>query len=325
MDKRQHEAMPEPASQPHAPETSAVHHSWLRAVEQDIQQEYTRLHGAARSDPQRAGHGGEGTWARILSDWLPPAYEVATRKYIVPETGDDLFETDLIIFRPSYPRALRVREEVLASGVAAAFSVKLTLNKEGIRDGFDRAARIQRGIKPRIGSPREEMSSPFPVGLLAHSHSWKGDHQKARVQVICMEMDSAYARHPRESLDLLCIADLGVWFASRMPFLPQAMVRHLNGNTGAEQDAGSAMTSMMERQSESPTVAVLIATLYERLSLTDPTLRPLADGFKAYGDSGGGGGQPRFWNLEDVFSEDVRRALSHGIVQFKDPNWLNLY
>ncbi|WP_420802566.1 DUF6602 domain-containing protein [Streptomyces cavernae] len=134
-----------------------------------MQREYTRLHAAARSDPQRAGHGGEGTWARILSEWLPPTYEVATRKYIIPEEGNDTSETNLIIFQPSYPQALRVREEVLASGVAAAFSVKLTLNKDGIRDGFDRVARIRRGIKPRIGSPREEISSPFPVGLLAHS------------------------------------------------------------------------------------------------------------------------------------------------------------
>ena len=81
---------------------------------------------AAQEDPQRAGHGGEGTWRRFLQDWLPPAYEVGTRKYIVPEEGEDGFETDLVVFAPAYPKRLRDREEILGAGVAAAFSVKLT-------------------------------------------------------------------------------------------------------------------------------------------------------------------------------------------------------
>lgn len=302
-----------------------MHHRWLQGVEQDIQQEYVRLHAAARADPQRAGHGGEGTWARILSELLPPTYEVATRKYIVPEEGDDVFETDLIIFQPSYPRALRVREEVLASGVAAAFSIKLTLDRSGIRDGFDRAARIKRGVKPRLGSPRSEINAPFPVGLLAHSHSWKGGNQKARVQGICVEMDNIYAKHPRETLDLLCIADLGVWSTSRTPFVPSTVVRNMSAEAARVQMVGAAMTSVMEVHSKSPTVAVFVASLYERMSHTDPTLRPLADGFRALGDSGGGGGSPRFWGLEQVFSDDVRLALAAGIAQLRDPNWLHHY
>ncbi|MGK5692818.1 DUF6602 domain-containing protein [Streptomyces sp. URMC 128] len=308
-------------------EKSAVHHRWLRAVEQDIQQEYMRLHAEARSDPQRAGHGGEGTWARILSDWLPPSYEVATRRYIIPEEGDDVFETDLIVFRPTYPRALRSREEVLASGVAAAFSVKLTLNKDGIRDGFERAARISRGVKARLGSPREEISSTFPVGLLSHSHSWKATSPGPQfgVQSICREMDNLYAQHPRESLDLLCVANLGVWSVSRVPFLPQKLVQHLDAEKGCNFSPGAVMTSVMQLDSQSPTVAVFIASLYERLSLTDPTLRPLADGFKALGDAAGGGGMPRFWSLEEVFSDDVQLALSQGIVKAADPNWRLVY
>ncbi|MFC9677431.1 DUF6602 domain-containing protein [Streptomyces sp. NPDC056949] len=319
--------MAEQAAYSEAPEANAVHHRWLRAVEQDIQQEYTRLHAEARSDPQRAGHGGEGTWARILSDWLPPSYEVATRKYIIPEEGNDTFETDLVVFRPSYPRALRAREEVLASGVAAAFSVKLTLNRDGIRDAIERAARTQRGVKVRLGSPREEISPPFPVGLLAHSHTWKSADPgpKLGVQAICVELDKIYAKHPRETLDLLCVANLGVWCASRMPFLPQDTVRHLDPDAASMHSPGSVLTSIIELNSESPTIAVFIAALYERLSLTDPTLRPLADGFKALGDSGGGGGTPRFWGLADVFSENVRIALSQGVTQVTDANWKAFY
>lgn len=306
-----------------------MHHRWLQSVEQDIQQEYTRLHEAARSDPQRAGHGGEGTWKRILGDWLPPQYEVATRKYIIPEESDgEVFETDLVVFQPSYPQALRVREEVMSSGVAAAFSVKLTLNREGIRDAFERAAKTQKGIKPRLGTPRREMVPPFPVGLLAHSHTWKssGSAPSSNVYATCMEMDKLYATHPREILDFVCVADLGVWRTTRMPCVSPDIVRHMNPDKLENNEVGMAMTSIMQVDAgKSPTVAVLIANLYARLALADPTLRPLADGFHAIGDVAGSGGMPRFWELGAVFSPEVLLGLQVGTRRERYGDWNELY
>ncbi|WP_367667011.1 DUF6602 domain-containing protein [Streptomyces sp. DG2A-72] len=306
-----------------------VHHRWLQSVEEDIQREYARLHEAARSDPQRAGHGGEGTWRRILGDWLPPQYEVATRKYIIPEVPDgDVFETDLVVFQPSYPQALRQREEVLASGVAAAFSVKLTLNRDGIRDAFERAAKVQRGIKPWLGTPRHEMTPPFPVGLLAHSHSWKKSGTSAawNVYTLSMEMDKRYAKHPRESLDFLCVSDLGMWCTSRVPFIPQDVLLRMNAEEATRHENGAALTSVMQMDAgESPTVAVLIANLYARLALNDPTLRPLADGFRATGDAGGGGGMMRFWELSTTFSPAVCLGLRMGVGRDRHGDWNAIY
>jgi hypothetical protein len=69
---------------------------------------------ARQQEVQRSGHGGEETWARLLQAWLPPAYAVGTRKYIVPEEGDETFETDLVVFNPGYPAPLRERRDVLA-------------------------------------------------------------------------------------------------------------------------------------------------------------------------------------------------------------------
>src|ERR1700722_201520 len=122
------------------PERDPVHTEWFRALGREIKEDYDRLHQEARDDPQYAGHGGESTWVRVLSKWLPPAYEVVTRKYIMPEVGNDRFETDIVVLRPSYPIPLRSQENILSGGVAAAFSVKLTLNAAGIRDGIQRAA-----------------------------------------------------------------------------------------------------------------------------------------------------------------------------------------
>lgn len=104
-----------------------VHHQWLDRVTRDVADDYDQLHALAQQDPQKAGHGGEGTWLRFFADWLPPSYEIGTRKYIVPEAGGESFETDLVVFNPGYPKRLREREDILGAGVAAAFSVKLRL------------------------------------------------------------------------------------------------------------------------------------------------------------------------------------------------------
>jgi hypothetical protein len=138
---------------------------WFQEVAKEVQADWDRLHAAALKDPQRAGHGGEATWAQLLEKWLPSSYEVATRRYILPETEDapEPSETDIVIFSPGYPKALRNKEEVIAGGVAAAFSVRLTLDADGIRDATSRAAEIRRHIKPRYGTIRGELLGPFPV------------------------------------------------------------------------------------------------------------------------------------------------------------------
>lgn len=81
-----------------------MHHDWLAKVAADISDDHDdRLHAAARdaSRVQQSGHGAEATWIRFLTDWLPPQYGVERRRYIVPEEGDETFETDIVVFRPS--------------------------------------------------------------------------------------------------------------------------------------------------------------------------------------------------------------------------------
>jgi hypothetical protein len=198
------------------------HAEWLKSLEQEIAGEYSRLHAEAQQDPQRAGHGGEMTWVRILRQWLPPSYKVVTRKYIIPEVDAPSSETDIVVLNPSYPEPLQDRHEILFGDVAAAFSVKLTLNSAGIRDGVSRAVQLRRGMGKRFGSPREEMLAPFPVGLLAHSHSWRspGSTPRDNITQQLRSLDDELAEHPRESLDYVCVADLGFWWTMRTPFLP---------------------------------------------------------------------------------------------------------
>ena len=58
-------------------------------------------------------------------------------------------------------------------------------------------------------------STPCPAlyGLLAQSHEWKNPHStpKDNVTEKLLESDKSYVSHPRECLDLLCVADIDAW------------------------------------------------------------------------------------------------------------------
>jgi hypothetical protein len=306
-----------------------VHHQWLDDFTRSIREDYERLHAEARSDPQRAGHGGEETWARLLREWLPPTYEVATRRYIVPEEGDETFETDIVVFNPGYPRRLRERRDVLAGGVAAAFSVKLTLDTAGIEDGIRRPALLRRATKKRYGTARSELLGPFAVGLLAHSHDWNrpGSTPLENVSNAAWDLDHALVEHPRESLDILCVADLNTWTRMRMPYMPPSAAAH-NPNATADQKAnGLCVTALVMRDPEaSPApVAVFIAYVIDRLSYADPSVAPFADGLRLTDTWGAGSGPQRLWDLADVFDDRVRARLPTLGFGTGGPDWATAY
>jgi hypothetical protein len=293
-----------------------AHHEWLEMVADKMGHEYGRLRADAATPAriQQVGHGAEATWVQFLTEWLPPGYEVGRRKYILPEAdGDgDEFETDIVVFAPSYPTALRVQERVLAAGVAAAFSVKLTADAAGLREAAESAVKLSRGLKPRNGTPRSEMLRPFPFGYLAHSHSWTSpasapwDNVARNLQL----NDETFVQHPRDSLDVVCIADLGMWNQMYLPYTPN----------GAIPTAGvSASTAMIGSSGPQP-VAMLISWLYERLSLTNPALTGLSDGFRLT-TGGQGSGPQRRWPLDAVFTADVRSQLHHKAYGGGGPDW----
>jgi hypothetical protein len=306
-------------------EGAPAHADWFRALEREIKEDYDRLHQEALKDPQRAGHGGEGTWARVLENWLPPSYEVVTRKYILPETNVSSFETDIVVLYPSYPKPLRNREEILVGGVAAAFSVKLTLDAAGIRDGVERAVALRHGLRQIHGTARDEMAGPFPVGLLAHSHTWKasGSTPADNVANQFRSLDNELVKHPRESLDYLCVADLGLWWTMRTPYLPPFRNGFNETIAAIQQGEGTALTAISQTDpGESFTaIAALITHLLARLAYTDPTLRPLADNLRRTGTLGTSQGLTRSWDVKSVFSEIVRKQLPNQAFQTGSEFW----
>lgn len=277
---------------------------------------YAKAHEMA-SDPskvQQSGHKSETAWVNALAGWLPPQYQIGQRKYLLLE--DDSAgraisaETDIVIFQPSYPERLRNREEILVSGVAAAFSVKLTLDRAGISEAIQQAAMVRRGTKIRSYSVTDEVLPPLFYGILAHSHRWKqpGSNPTENITRALVELDQEHSKHPREGLDLVCVADLDCW--SRVttvstfpePGTPRAVIDPYGG-------VRSGFFVEGEPRPTGPPVATLISLLLNKLSYRDPTVKPIADGLRLTSSGGDGDGDLRHWYLPEALSRQAQEQL----------------
>ncbi len=276
--------------------------------------EYERIQSRVKEDSGTAGDQGEDNWAHILKQWLPPEYTIVTKGRILSYKGDASPQVDVIVLHPGYPPALRGKKLYLAGGVAAAFECKLTLDAGDITKTIENCAAIKRLTVRRTGSPYLEMNSPLIYGLLAHSHSWMepGSNPIENVTRQLKEKDLAHSRHPREMVDVVCVADLGTWVPGK----------HAHWPAGCPGDYGGRSTTCffpcIQRRSElqqlSP-MGVLLLTLLKKLAWEDHRLRRLAEHFSLalHGYLGSGEAMPRFWDLNQVFSDAVREKLESGV------------
>lgn len=183
----------------------------LRQVAEGVDADYREAREYARSgDSQRAGHEGESTWQRILSEW-GPNLPVVTRKYIVGPGGSSK-EVDIVVLRPDYPQALLGQSSILASGVAAAFSVKLTLKRPHIKEALEQKRELLNVSRRNPTSIREVLCGPFPFGILAHSSDIgpKGDFEFRLMHAyndIASDPGDSGVTSPREELDCLMVAN----------------------------------------------------------------------------------------------------------------------
>jgi hypothetical protein len=184
-------------------------HMFVSQVQNDISDEYDRIFRRATEDPGTAGDEAEETWARILRQWLPPAYRVVTKGRIIGATGTSSGQIDILILSPSYPPFLVDRKQYLAPGVVAAFECKLTLKRRDIFTAVEKGAHLKRMLRVEF-----ETYPPPICGILAHSHSWRSPKRREIAERISRTLREAEAQHastPLEVLDSLCLASLGTW------------------------------------------------------------------------------------------------------------------
>jgi hypothetical protein len=304
------------------PVMEPFHHLLLTKLARELDEEYERITGELQGKPENtqfSGHQTEKVWGRLLEEWLPPQYRFAFRRHIVLErevNGDSRTgEVDLVLFHPAYPERLRQEQEVLVSGVVAAFSVKRTLDAAGFREATDLAMLLRRGMVPRTGEPIGELISPLIVGALANSlrrvaspRNWVEDKLMAAAEA---------SEHPREELDLVCIGDLECWTRNSFVFCAgtpehsaasQADPAIAPPNEDVYLESWTAQHPGAEGRLGEP-LAVLVSHLWQKLAHRDASLLPIADGFRLTNIVGIGSGKVVSRPLMPLVAEPTYAAL----------------
>ena len=305
---------------------------FMRQVSAEMASEYDRIRKRALEDPGTAGDQGEENWASLLRDWLPATYQVVTKGRIIGEDGRISPQVDLVVLKDIYPKKLLDKKLYLANGVAAAFECKTTLRPEHIEKAVETSADIKRLFPTRAGTLYRELHAPILFGLLAHSHDWKSPASKPENNVTSklVASDQAFVTHPREGLDLLCVADLGTWALTKLAFLRPEVFNSISQfgyhvPSRPQYAKGIAWTSYFSHamqannQQEAFTpIGCLIAFLSRKLAWGNPSLRQLAEYYPKTGIEGSGTATVRYWAPQDIYSDETYAQLS---ARFGEGEW----
>lgn len=294
---------------------------FMRQISVEMSAEYNRIQMRAIEDPGTAGDQGEENWAELLREWLPRNYEVVTKGRIISQEGVTSPQIDVLVLKGAYPKKLLNKKLYLAAGVAAAFECKTTLKTSHIVEAVENCVKIKSLYPNRVGTAYKELHTPMVYGLLAHSHSWKGESStpELNIEKKLYELDELHVSHPRPQLDFLCIADLASWTSSKVTFVgPQQMsdwskLSSIYGPTGSATSTYLAHTrSTHGQQIEQFTpIGVLISYLSKKLAWEDPSLRDLADYYSITNISGFGSGYMRIWP-SSIYSNEIRPRIETG-------------
>ena len=299
----------------------------------ELAQEYGRIQKKVLEDPGTAGDEGEENWADLFRKWLPSSYHVRTKGRILSETGQSGPQVDVVVLYPTYPPHLLNKKQFLLAGVAAAFECKLTLRAGHVDAAVENAATIRRlMLRKRFGAPHREIHSPLIYGLLAHSHSWTGTNPPpaARIEGQLYDADERLTRHPTETLDLVCVADLATYIQQKICYLePPPEQGHLpasimSGFRAEVPEQAAFMRSLQGietlKNPFSP-IGFLLCSLFRLLAWEDPSLRPLADYFFFTGMQAGGGTRCRSWPLS-TYSRDTQQGIQRELAAGRFPRAL---
>lgn len=294
-------------------------HVFMEQVTTEIASEYRRIYARSTEDPGTAGDEGEENWAALLRDWLPPTYHVETKGRLIGYDGTMSPQVDIVVLKPAYPRKLLKKKTWLAGGVAAAFECKNTLTAEHVSAAARRCVAFKSLFQPRTGSPRRELRSPLLYGVLSHSHSWKRAKSDPIANVEKALSDaSTRVEHPRNLLDMICVADLAFWHrfniacyeADLSPYEPLLRER-FGGNQGMMTGHTCSSFSSHNQSSEFRPVGALLASLVNGLAWEDSAVRDLADYYRLAKLPGTGQGGMRPWPLS-VYSNEVALQIMAG-------------
>lgn len=297
---------------------------FMAAATKEIGDEYERIQKRASEDPGTAGDQGEENWATLLRRWLPSHFHVVTKGRILSHQGIASPQVDVLVLSPAYPKHLLDKKLYLAGGVEAAFECKTTLKAEHIATALSNASEIRAHLPERTGTPYRELNSPIIYGLLAHSHSWKAANSTPvkNITTSLIVGDLAYIKHPREMLDLVCVADLAAWSAHKFTFIgpsqhrddPQdwEAMKPIYGERGCATSSYMYASPFTQNQATHFTpVGAMISTLFTSLAWEHHDMRKIEHYFRLANLLGTGEGQMRRWSI-DIYSDEIRDRVEAG-------------
>lgn len=161
------------------------------------------------------------------------------------------------------------------------------------------------------------MNSSLIYGLLAHSHDWKdpGSTPLSNIHNRLIEEDQKQVHHPREMLDVLCVADLGTWCSHKTSRFPigYGIEAYNHTPTHAIPLAFTSFMAPIEDTSKPELIVTpigrLLFSLMYKMAWEDPIFRPFAVEFQQIGVGGGSQGTGRPWNFGEIFSEQLQDDL----------------
>lgn len=276
--------------------------------------EYTRIQRRAVDDPGTAGDQGEENWAELLRNWLPSNFHIVTKGRIISHEGKTSPQIDVLVLNSSYPPRLLSKKLYLAAGVVAAFECKNTLKAKHIEEAVGTSKIVKSLANIRYGTPFKELHCPIIYGLLAHSHIWK-DGNSTPIQNIQNKVtaeDRRIVTHPNQSMDLLCVADLGTWSLVKNTYVDMGEPRPNPNVKGTAMSGYVGFTNKTSGQDRGFTpIGSMVFNLSQRLAWENPEIRPLADYYRCTNLSGSGQGSMRTWSSA-IYSEYVREKVERG-------------
>jgi hypothetical protein len=286
----------------------------MAAVKDSLARDYRRIRHRSRDDPGTAGDQVEEDWAAILRNWLPAVYPVITKGRILFEDGSSSPQVDVLVLNPSYPQGLRSEKYLFAGGVIAAFECKLPLRREHVRKAFQTACAIKRKARRRTGTPYDELNSQPIYGLLAHSHSFSTGRASWKLHKAVEKYQTAFATHPRELLDIICVADAATLPLSKDLLIGRDLDQQEREELGEADGADLATTYWIYEENKADgnsTGAILAGLIHDltfRMAFEDSSVRDWADHLSCLGRYGGIG-VPVYWICDDL-SIEVRKRLN---------------
>jgi hypothetical protein len=264
----------------------------MAAANESLANDYRRIRRRSLDDPGTAGDQAEEDWAEIFRKWLPATYPVITKGRILFEDGTSSPQVDVLVLKPSYPLGLRHEKYILVGGVVAAFECELTLRKEHVDEAFRVGAEIKRKARVETGTPYDELTSSPIYGLLAHSHAFRGQHPSWKIHDAVEQLQTKYVKHPREFLDIICVADAATLPMGKHVLIGPNLDQH-EIETLKEVEADSLISTMYvindEDKNDVHDVGVILTSLIReltfRMAFVDPSIRDWADHLSYIGGS----------------------------------------